>query len=127
MSAKKFNSAILAITVVMTAITLSTNASAETDSTTTPIATPVVAGCSTTVSGATSTTIDEAYINLCDVVLTRKDEGYDEAVTLNGATFKCTSIPAGTTTDFNRTYFENRMDEISRQVSDWRNSNPRTT
>jgi hypothetical protein len=120
MSAKKFNSAILAITVVMTAITLSTNASAETDSTTTPIATPVVAGCSTTVSGATSTTIDEAYINLCDVVLTRKDEGYDDAVELNGATFMCAAIPAGTQTAFNRTYFEDRMGEISRQVGEWR-------
>ena len=127
MSAKKFNSAILAITVVMTAITLSTNASAETDSTTTPIATPVVAGCSTTVSGATSTTIDEAYINLCDVVLTRKDQGYDDPVELNGATFKCTSSLDGTATAFNRGYFENRMDEINSQVSAWRNTNPRIT
>ena len=127
MSAKKFNSAILAITVVTTAIALSTNASAETDSTTTPIATPVVAGCSTTVSGATSTTIDETYINLCDVVLTRKDEGFDDIVTINGATFKCTSSLDGTATDFNRGYFENRMDEINSQVSAWRNTNPRTT
>ena len=127
MSAKKFNSAILAITVVTTAIALSTNASAETDSTTTPIATPVVAGCSTTVSGATSTTIDETYINLCDVVLTRKDEGFDDVVTINGATFKCTSSLDGTATDFNRGYFENRMDEINSQVSAWRNTNPRTT
>ena len=115
MSAKKFNSAILAITLVMTAITLSTNASAETDSTTTP----VVAGCSTTVSGATSTTIDEAYINLCDLVLTRKDEGYDEAVELNGATFKCTD-PAGATTAFNREFFMDRINEINSQVSAWR-------
>ena len=127
MSAKKFNSAILAITVVLTAITLSTNASAETDSTTTPIATPVVAGCSTTVSGATSTTIDEAYINLCDVVLTRKDQGYDDPVELNGATFTCTSSLDGTTTDFNRGYFEDRMNEINIQVGVWRNSNPRAT
>ena len=133
MSSKKFTTALLAIAGVMTVSSLSTNASAppsstdSTTTTTTTIATPVVAGCATTVSGATSTTVDEAFINLCDAVLTRKDEGYDEAVTLNGATFKCTSIPAGTTTDFNRTYFENRMDEISRQVSDWRNSNPRTT
>lgn len=127
MSAKKFNSAILAITVVTTAIALSTNASAETDSTTTPIATPVVAGCSTTVSGATSTTIDETYINLCDVVLTRKDEGFDDIVTINGATFKCTSSLDGTATDFNRGYFENRMDEINSQVSEWRNTNPRIT
>ena len=123
MSAKKFNSAILAITVVMTATTLSTNASAETDSTTTP----VVAGCSTTVSGATSTTIDEAYINLCDVVLTRKDQGYDDPVELNGATFTCTSSLDGTATAFNRGYFENRMDEINIQVSAWRNTNPRIT
>ena len=120
MSAKKFNSAILAITVVLTAITLSTNASAETDSTTTPIATPVVAGCSTTVSGATSTTIDEAYINLCDVVLTRKDQGYDDPVELNGATFKCTSSLDGTATAFNRTYFQDRMNEINSQVGEWR-------
>ena len=126
MSAKKFNSAILAITVVLTAITLSTNASAETDSTTTPIATPVVAGCSTTVSGATSTTIDEAYINLCDVVLTRKDQGYDDPVELNGATFTCTD-PVGATTAFNRTYFQDRMNEINNQVGVWRNSNPRAT
>jgi hypothetical protein len=119
MSAKKFNSAILAITVVLTAITLSTNASAETDSTTTPIATPVVAGCSTTVSGATSTTIDEAYINLCDVVLTRKDEGYDDAVELNGATFKCTD-PAGATTAFNGKFFMDRIDEINSQERAWR-------
>ena len=126
MSAKKFTTALLAVTVVITATTLSTNASAPpnstdvTTTTTTTVATPVVAGCSTAVTGATSTTVDEAFVNLCDVVLTRKDEGYDEAVTLNGATFKCTSIPAGTTTDFNRTYFENRMDEISAQVRAWR-------
>jgi hypothetical protein len=126
MSATKFNSVILAITVVMTAITLSTNASAETDSTSTPIATPVVAGCSTTVSGATSTTIDEAYINLCDVVLTRKDQGYDDPVELNGATFTCTD-PVGATTAFNRTYFQDRMNEINNQVGVWRNSNPRAT
>ena len=119
MSAKKFNSAILAITVVLTAITLSTNASAETDSTTTPIATPVVAGCSTTVSGATSTTIDETYINLCDVVLTRKDQGYDDPVELNGATFTCTD-PVGVTTAFNQTYFQDRMYEINSQVGEWR-------
>jgi len=135
MSAKKFTTALLAVTVVITATTLSTNASAPPNSTdastptTTTVATPVVAGCSTTVSGATSTTVDDAFVNLCDVVLTRKDEGYDEAVTLNGATFKCTSIPAGTTTDFNRTYFENRMGEISAQVGAWRLakvSNPNT-
>jgi len=126
MSAKKFTTALLAVTVVITATTLSTNASAPpnstdvTTTTTTTVATPVVAGCSTAVTGATSTTVDEAFVNLCDVVLTRKDEGYDDAVTLNGATFKCTSIPAGTTTDFNRTYFENRMDEISAQVGAWR-------
>ena len=126
MSAKKFNAAILAITVVMTATTLSTNASAETDSTTTPIATPVVAGCSTTVSGATSTTIDEAYINLCDLVLTRKDEGYDEAVELNGATFKCTD-PAGATTAFNRDFYMDRINEINSQVSAWLNTSPRAT
>jgi hypothetical protein len=130
MSAKKINAAILAITVVMTATMLSTNASADTtstDSTTTTIPTPVVAGCGTAVSGATSTTIDENYINLCDLVLTRKDEGYDDAMELNGATFTCTAIPAGTQTAFNHTYFENRMDEISGQVSEWRNqkvSNP---
>jgi len=132
MSAKKFTTALLAITVVITATTLSTNASAPPNSsnattTTTTIPTPVVAGCASTVSGATSTTVDENFINLCDVVLTRKDEGYDDAVTLNGATFKCTSIPSGATTDFNRTYFENQMTEISRQVSFWRNSNPRPT
>ena len=129
MSTKKFNAAILAITVVTTATMLSSNASAETttDSTTTTIATPVVAGCSTTVSGATSTTIDEAFINLCDLVLTQKDEGYDEAVTLNGATFTCTDVSTGAKTAFNRTYFENRMDDISRQVGAWRNTNPRTT
>jgi hypothetical protein len=126
MSAKKLTTALLAVTVVITATTLSTNASAPptstdvTTTTTTTVATPVVAGCSTTVTGATSTTVDDAFVNLCDVVLTRKDEGYDDAVTLNGATFKCTSIPAGTTTDFNRTYFENRMDEISAQVGAWR-------
>jgi len=130
MPAKKFNAAILAITVVITATTLSSNASADTttpDSTTTTIATPVVAGCSTTVSGATSTTIDEAFINLCDLVLTQKDDGYDEAVTLNGATFTCTDVSTGAKTAFNRTYFENRMDDISRQVGAWRNTNPRTT
>jgi hypothetical protein len=130
MSTKKFNAALLAITVVITATTLSTNASADTtttDSTTTTIATPVVAGCSTAVSGATSTTIDEAFINLCDLVLTQKDEGYDEAVTLNGATFTCTDVSTGTKTAFNRTYFENRMDDISRQVGAWRNTNPRVT
>jgi len=126
MSTKKFTTALLVIAGVITATTLSSNASAPPDSTgattttTTTIATPVVAGCATTVSGATSTTIDEAFINLCDVVLTRKDEGYDEPVTLNGATFKCTSIPSGTTTDFNRAYFENRMEEISAQVRAWR-------
>jgi hypothetical protein len=131
MSSKKFTAALLAITGVITVSALGTSASAPPVSTepttTTTIATPVVAGCATTVSGATSTTVDEAFINLCDAVLTREDEGYDKEVVLNGATFKCTSIPAGTTTDFNRSYFENRMDEISRQVSDWRNSNPRTT
>jgi hypothetical protein len=131
MSSKKFTTALLAITGVITVSALGTSASAPPVSTepttTTTIATPVVAGCSTAVSGATSTTVDETFINLCDAVLTRKDEGYDKEVVLNGATFKCTSIPAGTTTDFNRSYFENRMDEISRQVSDWRNSNPRTT
>jgi hypothetical protein len=131
MSSKKFTTALLAITGVITVSALGTSASAPPVSTepttTTTIATPVVAGCATTVSGATSTTVDEAFINLCDAVLTREDEGYDKEVVLNGATFKCTSIPAGTTTDFNRSYFENRMDEISRQVSDWRNSNPRTT
>ncbi len=126
MSAKKFNSAILAITVVTTAIALSTNASAETDSTTTPIATPVVAGCSTTVSGATSTTIDETYINLCDVVLTRKDEGFDDIVTINGATFKCTD-PAGATTAFNRDFYMDRINEINSQVSAWLNTSPRAT
>jgi hypothetical protein len=131
MSSKKFTAALLAITGVITVSALGTSASAPPVSTepttTTTIATPVVAGCATTVSGATSTTVDEAFINLCDAVLTREDEGYDKEVVLNGATFKCTSIPAGTTTDFNRSYFENRMDEISRQVSDWRNSNPRAT
>ena len=130
MSTKKFNAALLAITVVITATMLSSNASADTattDSTTTTVATPVVAGCSTTVSGATSTTIDEAFINLCDLVLTQKDEGYDEAVTLNGATFKCTDVSTGATTDFNRTYFENRIDDINRQVSAWRSISPRTT
>ena len=126
MSSKKFTTALLAIAGVMTVSSLSTNASAppsstdSTTTTTTTIATPVVAGCATTVSGATSTTVDEAFINLCDAVLTRKDEGYDDAVELNGATFKCTSIPSGTTTAFNRTYFENRMDEISAQVGAWR-------
>ena len=131
MSSKLFTTALLAIAGVITVSALGTSASAPPVSTepttTTTIATPVVAGCATTVSGATSTTVDEAFINLCDAVLTREDEGYDKEVVLNGATFKCTSIPAGTTTDFNRSYFENRMDEISRQVSDWRNSNPRTT
>jgi hypothetical protein len=131
MSSKKFTAALLAITGVITVSALGTIASAPPVSTepttTTTIATPVVAGCATTVSGATSTTVDEAFINLCDAVLTREDKGYDKEVVLNGATFKCTSIPAGTTTDFNRSYFENRMDEISRQVSDWRNSNPRAT
>ncbi len=126
MSAKKFATALLAVTGVIAVSTLSSNASAPPDSTgattttTTTIATPVVAGCATTVSGATSTTVDEAFINLCDVVLTRKDEGYDDAVTLNGATFKCTAIPSGATTDFNRTYFEKRIDEISAQVGAWR-------
>jgi hypothetical protein len=125
MPAKKFATALLAVTVVITATTLSTSASAPPNSTdatatTTTIATPVVAGCSTAVSGATSTTVDETFVNLCDVVLTRKDEGYDDAVELNGATFKCTAIPSGTTTAFNRTYFENRMDEISAQVGAWR-------
>jgi len=124
MSSKKFTTALLAIAGVMTVSSLSTSASAppsSTDSTTTTsIATPVVAGCATTVSGATSTTVDEAFINLCDAVLTRKDEGYDAAVELNGATFKCTAIPSGATTAFNRTYFENRMDEISAQVGAWR-------
>jgi hypothetical protein len=124
MSSKKFTTALLAIAGVMTVSSLSTSASAppsSTDSTTTTtIATPVVAGCSTAVSGATSTTVDETFINLCDAVLTRKDEGYDDTVELNGATFKCTSIPSGTTTAFNRTYFENRMDEISAQVGAWR-------
>jgi hypothetical protein len=126
MSTKKFTTALLTIAGIMTVSSLSSNASAPPDSTgattttTTTIATPVVAGCATTVSGATSTTIDEAFINLCDVVLTRKDEGYDEPITLNGATFKCTSIPSGTTTDFNRAYFENRMEEISAQVRAWR-------
>lgn len=126
MSAKKFATALLAVTGVIAVSTLSSNASAPPDSTdaspttTTTIATPIVAGCATTVSGATSTTVDEAFINLCDVVLTRKDEGYDDAVTLNGATFKCTSIPSGATTDFNRTYFEKRIDEISAQVGAWR-------
>lgn len=124
MSSNKFTTALLAFAGVMTVSSLSISASAppsSTDSTTTTtIATPVVAGCSTAVSGATSTTVDETFINLCDVVLTRKDEGYDDAVELNGATFKCTSIPSGTTTAFNRTYFENRMDEISAQVGAWR-------
>jgi hypothetical protein len=126
MSSKKFTTALLAIAGVMTVSSLSTSASAPpnstdaTTTTTTTIATPVVAGCATTVSGATSTTVDETFINLCDAVLTRKDEGYDDAVELNGATFKCTSIPSGTTTAFNRTYFENRMDEISAQVGAWR-------
>ena len=126
MSAKKFTIALLTMTGVIAVSTLSTNASAPPDSTdvttttTTTVATPVVAGCSTTVSGATSTTVDEAFINLCDVVLTQKDEGYDDPVTLNGATFKCTSIPSGATTDFNRTYFENRINEISAQVAAWR-------
>jgi hypothetical protein len=124
MSSKKFTTALLAIAGVMTVSSLSTSASAppsSTDSTTTTtIATPVVAGCSTAVSGATSTTVDETFINLCDAVLTRKDEGYDDTVELNGATFKCTSIPSGTTTAFNRNYFENRMDEISAQVGAWR-------
>jgi hypothetical protein len=131
MSVKKFTTAVLAFTAVITTTTIGSNASAENSSpdstTTTTIPTPVVAGCATTVSGATSTTVNEAFINLCDVVLTQKDEGYDDAVTLNGATFMCSSIPAGTPTAFNRTYFENRMDEISRQVSDWRNTSPRAT
>ena len=135
MSAKKFTTALLAVTIVVTATALGTNASAppnSTDATTTTsstVATPVVAGCSSTVSGATSTTVDEAFVNLCDVVLTRKDEGYDDAVTLNGATFKCTSIPSGAMTDFNRTYFESQMNEISRQVEAWKRakvSNPST-
>ena len=122
MSAKKFATALLAVTGVIAVSTLSSNASAPPDSngatttTTTTIATPVVAGCATTVSGATSTTVDEAFINLCDVVLTQKDEGYDDPVKLDGATFKCTSIPSGATTDFNRTYFEKRIDEISAQA-----------
>ena len=126
MSAKKFTTALLTITGVIAVSTLSSNASAPPESTdatpttTTTIPTPVVAGCSSTVSGATSTTVDEAFINLCDVVLTQKDEGYDDPVTLNGATFKCTSIPSGATTDFNRTYFENRINEISAQVAAWR-------
>ena len=95
MSAKKFATALLAVTGVIAVSTLSSNASAPPDSTgattttTTTIATPVVAGCATTVSGATSTTVDEAFINLCDVVLTQKDEGYDDPVKLDGATFKC--------------------------------------
>ena len=126
MSAKKFTTALLTITGVIAVSTLNSNASAPPESTdatattTTTTPTPVVAGCATTVSGATSTTVDEAFINLCDVVLTQKDEGYDDPVTLNGATFKCTSIPSGATTDFNRTYFENRINEISAQVAAWR-------
>lgn len=124
MSSKKFTTALLAIAGVMTVSALSTSASAPPVSTepttTTTIATPVVAGCATTVSDATSTTVNEAFINLCDAVLTREDEGYDKEVVLNGATFKCTSIPAGTTTDFNRSYFENRIDEILAQVAAWR-------
>ena len=121
MSAKKFVTALFIVTGVIAVTTLSTNAAVppvSTDATTTP--TPVVAGCATTVSGATSTTVDERFINLCDVVLTQKDEGYDEAITLNGATFMCTSIPAGTQTAFNSKYFEDRMGEISKQVADWR-------
>ena len=128
MSAKKFVTALFIVTGVIAVTTLSTNAAVppvSTDATTTP--TPVVAGCATTVSGATSTTVDERFINLCDVVLTQKDEGYDEAITLNGATFMCTSIPAGTQTAFNSKYFEDRMGEINLQVSDWRSSNPRPT
>jgi hypothetical protein len=127
MSSKKFTTALLAIAGVMTVSALSTSASAPpvsteptTTTTTTTIATPVVAGCATTVSDATSTTVNEAFINLCDAVLTREDEGYDKEVVLNGATFKCTSIPAGTTTDFNRSYFENRIDEILAQFAAWR-------
>lgn len=126
MSAKKFTTALLTITGVIAVSTLSSNASAPPESTdatpttTTTIPTPVVAGCSATVSGATTTTVDEGFINLCDVVLTQKDEGYDDPVTLNGSTFKCTSIPSGATTDFNRTYFENRIDEILAQVAAWR-------
>ncbi len=121
MSAKKFVTALFIVTGVIAVTTLSTNAAVppvSTDATATP--TPVVAGCATTVSGATSTTVDERFINLCDVVLTQKDEGYDEAITLNGATFMCTSIPAGTQTAFNSKYFEDRMGEISKQVADWR-------
>ena len=128
MSAKKFVTALFIVTGVIAVTTLSTNAAVppvSTDATATP--TPVVAGCATTVSGATSTTVDERFINLCDVVLTQKDEGYDEAITLNGATFMCTSIPAGTQTAFNSKYFEDRMGEINLQVSDWRSSNPRPT
>ena len=128
MSVKKFTTALLAIAGVISATTLSSSASAppsSTDSTTTTtIATPVVAGCATTVSGATSTTVDEAFINLCDAVLTRKDEGYDEAVTLNGATFKCTSIPAGVETAFNGAFYVARIDEINQQVRDWNRSTP---
>jgi hypothetical protein len=128
MSSKKFTTALLAIAGVMTVSSLSTNASAppsSTDSTTTTtVATPVVPGCATTVSGATSTTVDEAFINLCDAVLTRKDEGYDEAVTLNGATFKCTSIPAGVETSFNGAFYVARIDEINQQVRDWNRSTP---
>jgi hypothetical protein len=123
MSSQKFTTALLAIAGVITISALSTSASAPPSpadtAPTTTIATPVVAGCATTVSGATSTTVDEAFINLCDAVLTREDEGYDKEVVLNGATFKCTSIPAGTTTDFNRSFFENRISEISEQVAAW--------
>jgi hypothetical protein len=130
MSAKKFTTALFIVAGVIAVTTLSTNAAVppvSTDATTTTIPTPVVAGCDTAVSATTTTIVDDTFINLCDVVLTRKDDGYDDVVTLNGATFMCSSIPAGTPTAFNRSYFENRMDEINGQVSAWRNSNPRTT
>ena len=76
MSSQKFTTALLAIAGVITISALSTSASAPPSpadtAPTTTIATPVVAGCATTVSGATSTTVDEAFINLCDAVLTVK-------------------------------------------------------
>jgi hypothetical protein len=60
-----------------------------------------------------------------DTVVTQPDQGYDLPIELIGERFKCTD-PAGKVSAFDRTFYEDKIDFISRQQSAWFQKNAET-
>lgn len=60
-----------------------------------------------------------------DTVITQPDEGFDRPIELTGGKFSCTD-PDGKVSAFDRKFFEEKIDFISRQESAWFQKNAET-